>query len=954
MACEGSSCCSCCSICHRKWESLIENAFGRLGSFISSYSVKIMIVCIVVNLLLTIGIMNIEVENDVETLYTPMDSQAIKDRSVLRNLYGDSTNSSFRSYQLSDFGLYGDVMILSKNKTTIMSQAYVDEINNINIIIRNTIIVSDSSGQTYTYDDLSAGSNPNEGIASVVVLLNTFQDNFIIPNITYPVYGEYILSPFLAHAGSASGMLNSASGVKLQYYLRQSQTSVKELSKKWEKAFVTKMENLQTNLTDIAYTSSDSLGTELDKNTNSDIKFFSVTFTLMMTYASIASLTINCNNVANRMNLGIAGVIAPVLAIASAFGFVSAIGVEFTNIVGVMPFLVVGIGIDDMFILMSGMADAPPLSEVSIKQRVIFMMQKGAVAITITSLTDLLAFVVGASSVFKSIRNFCIYTGVSVFFCYLNQLFFLCPAITINEHRTKGSKHFCCSCKTVKPRNQYENKSKCFLLCVPGLPPETRLDVESPMEKYPKKFILFILNHTIGKFVVVVVFLAYLSSSIYGCVNLQQGLQLFNLVSKDSYYYKYSVWDENYFTTEPMITLCVTSEQEYHRSETRNLINSVLSKTKLDSYIDDNVEINWLTSYKQSAHYNAATESNFVSGLKDFLATQSGQSFENDIVFDSSRSKVLSSKFYVKANNMKTSNEQGDFMKRMREITENTALPCILYTPAFVFFEQYVQIMPSTLQTLGIAVAAMLIVTFIFMPNLRVVAIVCITLISILSGILGFMYYWDLTLSSITMIHLVMSVGFSVDFSVHICHAFMSVEGNSRDTILKNAIDRSGGPVVNAAFSTLLGILMLAFSSSYIFQSFGILMFLVIGFGLIHAAFFLPLLLYALLPCFHTIDSGRVIDSSVDSRSQRASSGVFWSSFDNDKKHKETPIDKQTSSMNGDIPVSQTRPLPKPLPKPNSSRPNSRSQHDENIPQGIVKDIGDGYKMYQPHKNHAS
>ncbi|XP_055999745.1 patched domain-containing protein 3-like isoform X2 [Ostrea edulis] len=407
-------CCSCCSKCQRKWDSVIENAFGKLGFFISTYPVIIMIVCIVVNLLLTIGIVNIEVENDVETLYTPMDSQAIKDRSALRNLYGDSTNSSFRPYQLSDFGLYGDVMIISKNKSTIMNQAYVDEINNINSIIRNTISVSDSTGQTYTYDDLRAGSNSNEGIASAVVLMDTFQKKFIIANITYPFDGDHILSPYLAQASHETGKLNSALGVKLQYYLRQSDVNAVELSKQWEKAFVSKLESLQTNLTDIAFAYSDSLGTELNKNTKSDIGFFSVTFVLMMTYASLASFTINCNNVANRMNLGIAGVIAPLLAIASSCGFVSAIGIQFTNIVGVMPFLVIGIGIDDMFILMSGIADAQPLSKISIEERVIFMMQKSAVAISITSLTDLLAFVVGATSVFKSIRNFCIYTGTNL------------------------------------------------------------------------------------------------------------------------------------------------------------------------------------------------------------------------------------------------------------------------------------------------------------------------------------------------------------------------------------------------------------------------------------------------------------------------------------------------------------------------------------------------------------
>lgn len=54
-----------------------------------------------------------------------------------------------------------------------------------------------------------------------------------------------------------------------------------------------------------------------------------------------------------------------------------------------------------MFILLSGMAGAPPLYK-----------STGGVAITITSVTDMIAFIIGASAVFVSIKIFCIYTGI--------------------------------------------------------------------------------------------------------------------------------------------------------------------------------------------------------------------------------------------------------------------------------------------------------------------------------------------------------------------------------------------------------------------------------------------------------------------------------------------------------------------------------------------------------------
>ena len=162
------------------------------------------------------------------------------------------------------------------------------------------------------------------------------------------------------------------------------------------------------------------------------------------------------------------------------------------------------------------------------------------------------------------------------------------------------------------------------------------------------------------------------------------------------------------------------------------------------------------------------------------------------------------------------------------------------------------------------------------MPHPLMVFVVSLTLVNILLGIFGFMYYWDLTLSSITMIHLVMSVGFSVDFSVHICHAFLNVRSEDQKKVLPKAFDTVGGPVLNAAFSSLLGIAMLGFTKSYIFQSFGKVMFLVIGFGLFHAAFVLPLVLWILFPCYSSRPSQRVKPSNQSIWSQNNVQLPIW------------------------------------------------------------------------------
>lgn len=427
-------------------------------------------------------------------------------------------------------------------------------------------------------------------------------------------------------------------------------------------------------------------------------------------------------------------------------------------------------------------------------------------------------------------------------FCYMNQLFLMCPAICLNEIRTSKRRHFCICCLEIKERDSAQNSKNPIDRCLTGNIPESRDDVESSLEKYPKKLAVKIHSHFVGKIMICILFMSYLGSSIYGTMHLKQGLHLFNLVSKRSYFHTYSTWENNYFTVEPLIAVCVKNENTYSLNSTQSQISSIMTQAKLDTGIDDTFEINWLTAYKQSPLYDDSTETKFVTGLKSFLNIE--PRFSNDIVFSTSKLKIRSSKFYIKSVNLKSSSDQGALMERLRELGKNSQF-IFFYTPAFIFFEQYVQILPSTLLTVGIAVVVILAVTFIFMPRPLLVVIVALTVISIMVGIFGFMYYWDLTLSSVTMIHLVMSVGFSVDFAVHICHSFLS--SRSESEVLKSALDKSGGPVFNAAFSSLLGIVMLFFSESYIFQSFGKVMLLVVSFGLVHAVFFLPLLLDVLM-----------------------------------------------------------------------------------------------------------
>lgn len=75
-----------------------------------------------------------------------------------------------------------------------------------------------------------------------------------------------------------------------------------------------------------------------------------------------------------------------------------------------------------MFLLLSGLAETYDCKNaLEPEDRIKKTLRSSGVGITITSLTDLIAFLVGASSSFISVRNFCVYTGLLSFNNYACQ-----------------------------------------------------------------------------------------------------------------------------------------------------------------------------------------------------------------------------------------------------------------------------------------------------------------------------------------------------------------------------------------------------------------------------------------------------------------------------------------------------------------------------------------------------
>ncbi|XP_053399181.1 patched domain-containing protein 3-like [Mercenaria mercenaria] len=853
-----------CNTCYDVVEKKIGSVFFAYGKFVARHPWKIIVIAILINGLLGIGMLRLNVLIEVEKVYTPINSQAGKDSDKLKDIFPDMSGSNFINYQMPDLGRNGEVIVKPKGGN-ILDGTFLTKLSSLynNLLSINT---TDGNGKTVTLNDICARSFGNCAIDGDIFVdpqfVNDVNTNTQIkfPYYTHATRGPVYYEQIVGGADVNSGVLQSATMLLLRVNLRTDSSYFIDSAKNWQESFLKAMKDFSSDDFEITYSHSDSLSEELNDNVNGDITFFSITFTIMITYACIATMTARCDVVGQRSNLGFAGVVAAGLAILASFGLVSACGVEFVSIVGAMPFLIIGIGVDDMFMLMSGITNAD--YELDVEARIGETMKTSGVSITITSLTDLLAFAAGASSIFLSVRNFCIYSGIAVIFCYINQATIFVSSIAINEKRMEENRHFATCFKMSEPKEETITKSTCSIVCSTGRRPKNQSESESYLDKIPRWLIPKLTMPIPAKIFILVSFAAYLSISIWGVTRMEEGLDLKHLVEESSYYYKFRQDLDSNFPLGTSVSLIFDDALVYSDTATQNKLDELLKSLKAEDTVQDNFEINWLSSYKMDSNYDTSTEQNFIAGLQTFLGIVSNTRFQNDVIIDSSNKSITASRIHVMSESITQSQEQGKFMLKMREIVSDSSLPVFAFSPAFLFYEQYVAILSQTLQTLGIAVAMVFFVTCIFMPHPLLLLYVTVTVAMITVGIFGFLPFLDLTLSAITMIHIIMSIGFSVDFAVHICHGYMISSGQNRNDRMTAGIIRSGAPIFHGAISSILGVIMLAAAKSFIFFSFFQVMSLVITFGILHALFLLPVILSLIGPSISK--TGSMVDVKVD------------------------------------------------------------------------------------------
>ncbi len=463
--------------------------------------------------------------------------------------------------------------------------------------------------------------------------------------------------------------------------------------------------------------------------------------------------------------------------------------------------------------------------------------------------------------------------AVSIMFCYFYQLTFFGGFLVVHSLRIKAKRNSIIWCIKHETVSQHQQKFELETLDH-GREDETQEDSRprfeqafwEKLESTVVRAYKFLLTRNVGKSLVVCLFVVYMALSVYYGLQIREGMDVADLVAHKSHYRAYMHDNVRSVSMSPVVMLVIYEPVEYTDRKIRAKINSLIKNAQKISGIKKDFKINWLdrfeeklVQYKQSNYSDSS-----LDDIQDDLAPMSTDIF---VRYNQGlqRSEIYASRFYVQYEAITFSSLDAKPMHDLVELCARSGLPILPYSVAFKAFEQFEEALPNVVQSFVVAAESMYFISLLFVPDVVTALCIVASMGSIMIGMIACMHLWGLTLSSITMIQLVssskfvvslktsfhsgfqtkvMSIGFCVDFSAHLTHAFLaSVGPGSRSQRSFKACMHTGLPIFNSAISTIFGVLVLAFCESYIFISFFKTLFIVMCLGVLNSMLFLPLLL---------------------------------------------------------------------------------------------------------------
>ena len=898
--------------------SVFDNAFSYLGRICARFPLTTIFISIVVVLGLSLGWTNFAIETNPVRLWVSPNSAAAQEKIFFDSKFGPFFRAE-QAFLVNDTHPSGPGPVLSYNTLAWWfdienrikrARSMKDDVTFNDVCFNptgNACVVQSLTGY---FGNSFANVDPNTWQTDLKHCIEQPGSQECLPDFQQPLSKDMILGGWQ----KTDDVLDSEALVVTWVVNNHPEGSREEaIAMDWEQCLKNLLQSTQEEAKErglrLSFSTEISLEEELNKSTNTDAKIVIISYVIMFLYASLAlgSATLSVKSilhnpanalVQSKFTLGIIGVIIVLMSVSASVGLFSAAGIKVTLIIAeVIPFLVLAVGVDNIFLIVHEFERvniSHPDEEID--TRIAKALGRMGPSILLSASTETIAFALGAFVGMPAVRNFAVYAAGAVLINALLQVTMFVSVLALNQRRVENGRADCFPFIKVgkaETPNSHNGGGYGF-------------DNEGFLQNFIRKaYAPAILDRQV-KVAIVVLFLGLFTAGLALIPKVELGLDQRIAFPRGSYLIPYFNDLDEYFNTGPPVYFVVgdlnVTERKHqqelcgryttcHSFSMANVLEQESKRPSLSyisgsaaSWIDD--YFTWLNPANEDCckeggkvcfqdrdpswniNLSGMPEGEeFVHYLEKWIAAPTNEAcpfggkapYSNALIIDSDSLSVPASHFRTSHTPLRSQANFIDAYASARRIanmiSDSQNISVFPYSKFYIFFDQYATIVRLTGTLLGSAVAIIFIVASVLLGSIATGAVVTITVVMIVVDVIGTMALAGVSLNAISLVNLVICVGIGVEFCAHIARAFMfpsrsvldkaKSKFRGRDARAWSALVNVGGSVFSGITVTkLLGVFVLAFTRSKIFEIyyFRIWLALVI-FAATHALVFLPVAL---------------------------------------------------------------------------------------------------------------
>lgn len=383
------------------------------------------------------------------------------------------------------------------------------------------------------------------------------------------------------------------------------------VAKAWEKKFIDLLSTYQDENLKIAFYSERSIEDEIERQSQSDVFTIAISYLVMFGYVAISlgrSTNLRTFLIESRIVLGLGGILIVLASVLASIGILSFFGARATLIIiEVIPFLVLAVGVDNIFILVQALqrsGHSPNQLDRSVEERISSVVGEVAPSLLLASLSESACFLIGTLTPMPAVKVFAMTASLALVLDFILQMTVFISLLSLDTKRQLAGRYDLICCLTASKTNQNSligspdvgsahslprpdassNDSTITPMTSPNIDNHERhlsgdnskfifpRSDQDPLYRLFESFVAPALMKPIVRIIAMVIFVVWLCVSLIVVRHIDVGLDQTMSVPEDSYMQEYFNAQRNDLRVGPPVFFVLKKGLDFNDEKERNTI----------------------------------------------------------------------------------------------------------------------------------------------------------------------------------------------------------------------------------------------------------------------------------------------------------------------------------------------------------------------------------------------